>query len=315
MCATQSPPRTATAHAVQAGKRVVLASSFPGGPRDQTQRFQDGIAVVRKKHSPSLFVTMTCNPKWREIVENLGPNQSASDRPDLVACVFKLKLDSLLAELTKKGIFGRTVAFLHVIEFQKRGLPHAHILIILEKAIATVDEIDQCVCAELPTPPNASDYEGGEAGEPYRAAFTRWAELSDAVCEFMTHGPCGDANPHAPCMTDGKCKKNFPKKYQHETRKPEDAIYPVYRRRSPSDGGTRRTYLGHTYDNSHVVPYSPYLLLKYRCHLNVECCISVKGIKCACSLPSALSPCGYSLAPLATPHPPFLLLPLAPFSV
>ena len=70
---------------------------------------------------------MTCNPRWREITRQLRAGEQASDRPDLLARVFKLKLDALLKELYKDGIFGRTIAHLHVIEFQKRGLPHAHV--------------------------------------------------------------------------------------------------------------------------------------------------------------------------------------------
>ena len=80
---------------LQAGKRIVLASSFTGGPRDQHQRYQDAMAVVRKKGKPSLFVTMTCNPKWVEITRNLGPGELAENRPDIVARVFKLKLNEL----------------------------------------------------------------------------------------------------------------------------------------------------------------------------------------------------------------------------
>lgn len=52
-----------TGEELQAGKRIVLMSSFTGGPRDQNQRFQDAIAVVRKTRAPSLFITKTCNPK------------------------------------------------------------------------------------------------------------------------------------------------------------------------------------------------------------------------------------------------------------
>ena len=33
----------------------------------------------------------------------------------------------------KGGIFGRVVAHVHVIEFQKKGLPHMHLLITLNK--------------------------------------------------------------------------------------------------------------------------------------------------------------------------------------
>ena len=66
-------------------------------------------------------------PKWREIMRELNPGEQPSDRPDLVARLFKLKLDALLTEMYTDGIFGRVVAHLHVIEFQKRGLPHAHV--------------------------------------------------------------------------------------------------------------------------------------------------------------------------------------------
>ena len=59
--------------------------------------------------------------------ENLLPGQQPCDRPDLVARVFELKLKLLLEDLTKHHRFGRVRAMLHVIEFQKRGLPHGHI--------------------------------------------------------------------------------------------------------------------------------------------------------------------------------------------
>ena len=54
--------------------------------------------IVAKLSKPDLFLTFTCNPKWPEIVANLLPGQTASDRPDLVARVFKLKL-----KLSKRG--------------------------------------------------------------------------------------------------------------------------------------------------------------------------------------------------------------------
>ncbi len=50
---------------------------------------------------------MTTNPKWKEIVENLLPGQTAAVRPDLVAHVFKGKLKSLLKELREGQIFSR----------------------------------------------------------------------------------------------------------------------------------------------------------------------------------------------------------------
>ena len=36
--------------------------------------------------------------------------------------------------LTKKGALGKVVAYVYTIEFRKSGLPHAHILLILDEA-------------------------------------------------------------------------------------------------------------------------------------------------------------------------------------
>ena len=33
-------------------------------------------------------------------------------------------------------------------------------------------------------------------------------------------------------------------------------------------------------DNTWVVPYNPYLVSKYNCHINVEICTSVRTVKC-----------------------------------
>ena len=249
---------------VVAGKRVVLPSSFSGGPRDMNQRYHDGMAAVQKKGKPSLFVTMTCNPYWPEITSQLGPGEAPNDRPDLCARVFKMKLDALLKELYTDGIFGRVIAHLHVIEFQKRGLPHAHILVILatEHRLKTVDDIDACVSAELPAPPEWEDYETEEA---YNAAYTCYEQLASLVVKQMTHHVCGALNPHASCMQDGFCHGNFPKNFVAETTYSDDQIYPQYRRRAPDAGGaTYTTDGGRVIDNSWITPYSPYLLLRYQ---------------------------------------------------
>ena len=45
--------------------------------------------------------------------------------------VFQLKLQAIEEEILKDGICEARTANMRVIEFQKRGLPHAHMLIIL----------------------------------------------------------------------------------------------------------------------------------------------------------------------------------------
>ena len=91
----------------------------------------------------------------------------------------------------------------------------------------------------------------------------------------MVHGPCGELNPNSPCMENGRCQKHFPKDFRDHTTLGEDA-YATYRRRDDHKEHTRN---GKPVDNRWVVPYSPYFLWKYRCHINMECVISLKSIK------------------------------------
>ena len=60
------------------------------------KNYRNAMTIVRKYGEPDLFITMTCNPNWREITENLFPGQSPYDRPDLIARVFNLKKNHLL---------------------------------------------------------------------------------------------------------------------------------------------------------------------------------------------------------------------------
>ena len=84
------------------GKSLVLPSSFIGGPRYMVQLYQDAMSVVRKLSKPDLFVTFTCNPTWPEITRELLKHQIPSDRPNLIARVFKMKLDELFIDLFER---------------------------------------------------------------------------------------------------------------------------------------------------------------------------------------------------------------------
>ena len=52
----------------------------------------------------------------------------------------------------KNHVLGHVIGSIRVIEFQKRGLPHAHILLILKPSDKprTIEEIDKIVCAVIP---------------------------------------------------------------------------------------------------------------------------------------------------------------------
>src|ERR1700690_1987524 len=151
----------------QIGTQIILPSSHHGSSRQMYQLFQDSMAIARHCHKPDLFLTMTANPNWPEIQEALleingNPNddstiaskkQTASDRPDIVARVFYQKMEALLEDV-RNGIFGPIDGLVYTIEFQKRGLPHIHLLIFLRRLykIHNANEVDSIVSAQLPDP-------------------------------------------------------------------------------------------------------------------------------------------------------------------
>jgi len=103
-----------------------LPASFLGSRKWASEQTADSLALARTYRKPSFFITMTCNPKWPEIQSRLCPRQNACDIPVIIARIFKLRQERLLQLLKTK--FGTLVYVVKVIEFQKRGWPHVHIV-------------------------------------------------------------------------------------------------------------------------------------------------------------------------------------------
>jgi hypothetical protein len=213
--------------------------------------------------------------------------------------------------IVNKHVFGECVGHVYVVEFQKRGFPHAHIVVFLAARHRALDPavIDQVVRADIPDP----------VSEP---------RLHRAVITHMIHGPCAVPDPapqsarpvrqgvvqHAPsqqrrhvrrgvtwvppwlrdpllrpllpvldqpCQQDhpGTCSKCFPKDFQEETMTDPDSGYPLYRRQRHGHTGTTPGPRGKPVDSSWVVPYNPYLLLLLDAHCNVEICAGIKAVK------------------------------------
>lgn len=90
--------------------------------------------------------------------------------------------------IVKYKIFGNVRCWMYSVEWQKRGLPHVHILIWLETKMLP-NQIDRIISAELPDPQN----------DPL---------LFEIIKKHMIHGPCGSINPYSPCMKNGFCTKH-----------------------------------------------------------------------------------------------------------
>ncbi|WVZ87025.1 hypothetical protein U9M48_033727, partial [Paspalum notatum var. saurae] len=236
--------------AAAAGQRVYLPGSFTAGPRWYYQNYQDCVALCRRFGCPDLFITFTCNASWPEIREALSttPAQHPSDRADIVDRVFQMKLNLLMDDITKYSFFGPILGVVYTIEFQKRGLPHVHIIVWLKNdGPLTAEQIDTYISAQLPDP--SIDPIG-----------------YDAVSKFMIHGPCGAIGPSSPCMVDGKCSKFYPKEFSSTITMSSDGRV-IYAR--PKNGITFEKNGVHV-DNRFIVPHNVDLCVKYDAHINVE---------------------------------------------
>ncbi|XP_062224416.1 uncharacterized protein LOC133922908 [Phragmites australis] len=264
------------------GLKWMLPSSHVGSPRYLAMNYQDAMAVCRQYGSPDIFTTFTCNPKWPEIAQALKyePSQQHTDRSDVISRVFHMKLDEYISDIRDGTAFGPiracnvlsslctcslSFAFsllipefftllssctdMYTIEFQKRGLPHVHILVWLtgHSSDPSPAFIDTLISAELPDP----------RSDPLGYGL---------VQEFMVHGPCGPMNLHCSCMKEGVCSKRFPKSFNAET-SIDEAGFPQYRRR---ENGLTVNKGRFDLDNRWVVPYNMAILKKYQAHINVE---------------------------------------------
>jgi len=152
------------------------------------QLYQDSMTIISHFEKLDLFVTFTCNPKWPEIARALLPYQTATNKPDLIVHVFHQKLQELLKDLYDKHYFSKIIAYVYIIEFQKRDLPHAHILLILvsENKIRSIMHYDTIVSTEI-------------------LNSTTHSLIYETVFSIMMHDPCDVINLKALCIKDDLC--------------------------------------------------------------------------------------------------------------
>lgn len=151
---------------------------------------------------------MTCNPNWFEIEKELLPNEEAQNRPDLLTRIFRSKFEHLKKEVIQKKLFGPVAAF----TYEKRGLPHIHLLLTLQQRhkLMSPESFDSFISAELPDP-------------------IKYPHLHSMVVKHMMHEPCGFLNKTNVCMKNGSCKNHYPKGFAPMTTIAMDR-YPIYTR-------------------------------------------------------------------------------------
>ena len=222
-----------------------LAASFHGGPRHLKQLANNALIIVSQRGDPTIFLTATCNHLWPEITEMLHPGQTAFDRPDITVRIFHDKLKILLQNIRNGYYFGicRIIYELRVIEYQHRGLPHAHIVFKLSNTPEKNNEelcsewIDNYISAQMPDPLN----------EP---------ELYCNVFKHMIH-VCYDGVSGCK-RKDGTCKRGYTNTELRNKTKFDEKGYPLYSRKKVED--------------LKVVPYHKQILLDWNGHINCEFC-------------------------------------------
>ena len=111
--------------------------------------------------------------------------------------------------------------------------------------------------------------------------------LHSVITSNSIHVPCGVHNLQCPCMKghgqDRHCCNNFPKSFRNCSILGENS-FPKYGWRTPNSGGCthtikRESNQEQTVGNRWVVPYTPFLLVRYQAHINVEMVYSMDAVK------------------------------------
>lgn len=181
------------------------------------RRYLNAMALVHHFGKPDIFLTITCNLDWDEIRNQLQPWEVAFNRPDIVSQIFRLKLQDLKHQLFHEKLFVNVVAHIHVIEFQKRGLPHAHFLLVLKEhenfeaskaydTIVLVEILDQNVAKDLHDMVLKHD--------------TRSMWFFEVIRTLCTKGTCKCNYPHQFCEVSLKSINSHPTyRIRHDGRK------------------------------------------------------------------------------------------------
>ena len=231
--------------------KMYLPNSIPGCHAYQRRFFHDALHLSRERGPSHLFVTMTCNPNWPEVLALLGDEAfdlKHASHQAILARVFVYKRKHLMARLKEKDFLfpGHCGVdwIVYSTEWQKGDLPHAHIAVRLmidthlqpmNTQLAQINLMDRVVSARFPS-----------ADAPHY----------HQVVAFMQHpSVCKSCLREKPKGSGVKaCRFYFPKPVCNESRM-DSRGFPVYCRGE---------------NDIRVVPHIPKLLEEFNCHINAE---------------------------------------------
>ena len=232
---------------LQDSENIYLPASFLGSGRWSSNQIADSLTIAAAYGPPTFFVTFTCNGDWTEIRSRLRSGQTYTDIPVVVCRVFKQKLSRLMSLFrTMFPNAGRLLYSIQRVEFQKRGLPHAHILLKYSKDCVSADDIDRVISARIP--------EAADDAEIVRRFMIHPSHNSNII----NNTPPSPQNPLKYCekRKNGArvCRFGYPKLAQEQT-SIDSSDWVLYRRGE---------------DDAFVVPHCLPLIRKFECHMNME---------------------------------------------
>ncbi|GJU55424.1 DNA helicase [Tanacetum coccineum] len=93
---------------IAAGSKIMLPSTFTGGPRYMYSHNLDALGIRQSLGNPQFFITFTCNVKWPKIKRYMAqyPELTVTDRADIVCRVFEQKVKDFVKFLKEVRTFG-----------------------------------------------------------------------------------------------------------------------------------------------------------------------------------------------------------------
>jgi hypothetical protein len=154
----------------------------------------------------------------------------------IAAIIFKIKLSALMNFIQKHQILSKVSAFVWRIEYQKRGLPHAHILVWTDFDTQDIDAVDAVINIRYTkNPPFFND----------QGMVSDFRQLIDAY-QIHHHSKC--------CrLPNSKCRSGSPQEMAGHTR---------------TRG--RNYHFARDAEEGNIVPHNPSLPAFFRAHHCLE---------------------------------------------